>query len=151
MADRITADTDSATLLATLDDLGPSAQPFINAAAQVTAVEILAEMRTRLARQLIGASKPTPSRPDLGQGLTLAGLTSRVAADGNGVVIVDERDPYPMLPYWIERGTKRHDPHSHTAAARPFFDISAQLSQGSHERRIAEALQAAIDAKGLGS
>jgi len=143
-------DVDAGAVIAALERLGDAAQPYINEAAHVSAESIAAEMRRRLARQLGPTLTPTKSRPDLGKGLTMAGISNRPAYDGNGYVVVDEREPFPNLPLWIEKGTKRGDAGSHTADPRPYFYVSAELEVGAHERRIEQAVQEAIDAEGLG-
>lgn len=160
MIDGITADMDDSALRAALAALGPSAQELVNAASHVTATAIEREATMRLRRQL----GPHAT------GATEAGITSRPADNGNGYVVLSARahDAFSLhrssrngrtwtqkvtvsnVPRWIDKGTKRGKPRSHTEPARPFFFISAQLEEGAHARRIAEALQDAINAQGLG-
>lgn len=143
-------EVDADALVQALLSLGDTAQTYVNEADRITAEAVANEARSRLKRQLAGTAVATTSRPDLGQGLTLAGIIAEPAHDGNGYVVSDGRDPYPNLPLWIEKGTKRHDAGSHTAAARPFFYVSALLEQGAHLRRLQDALAAAVSEKGLG-
>ena len=73
----------------------------------------------------------------------MAGIRAEPARGGNGFVVLSEREPFPSLPFWLEKGTKR-------MAARPYFFASALLEESSHRRRIEDALREAIEAKGLG-
>jgi hypothetical protein len=142
MADSITFEVDAFELEKALLSLADDARPFVNEASRDTAAAVVREASARLQRQ-IGRSVAHPSRPDLGQGLTLAGLQSRPAYDGNGYVVVDEREPFPNVPFWLEKGTKH-------MKARPFFYVSMQLEIAAHERRIREALSRTLVATGLG-
>lgn len=141
MADAIVFEFDMAPLEAKLLALGDLAQPYVNEASAVTAQAGAAEARARLARQV---------GPDA-TGRTEAGITARPAYDGNGWVILVERDPFPNLPLWIEKGTKAGEPGSHTAAPRPFFYPAVALEVPAHERRLAEALARCFAAQGLGA
>jgi hypothetical protein len=67
-----------------------------------------------------------------------------------GYQVQATRDWMPNLPLWIEYGTKKGDPHSHTQAAAPFFWPAVALEQSAHTERMAEAVQQGIDAVGLG-
>lgn len=140
MSDEIAVDADMTDLIAALESLGPFAQPFLNAASKQSADSITHEARERLHRKL---------GPDA-TGQTEASIVNRPAFDGNGFVVVAEREPMPNLPLWLEKGTKKGR-STHANIARPFFYVSAQLEEGPHWRRVADALQQAIDAKGLGS
>lgn len=51
---------------------------------------------------------------------------------------------------YLEEGTRRGMPRSHTAAARPWLNPAADVEQGPHGRRMRAAIQAAMDAEGLG-
>lgn len=141
MADSITFEMDAAPLERALNLLGQAAQPFINEASAVSAASIAREAQARLRRQLTGGHST---------GKTEAAISSRPAYDGNGSVVVVERDYMPNLPLWIEKGTKKGKPGSHDSAARPFFYPSADLEVGPHRRRLEIALHDAIDAQGLG-
>lgn len=125
-----------------LNQLGDVAQPFVNEGSGESADAIAREARARLERQT-GHAEARPGRPDLGKGLSAAGLSARPAYDGNGYVVVDEREPFPSVPFWVEKGTV-HMP------ARPFFYVSADLEAGPHLRRMQDALRRAIEASGLG-
>lgn len=138
--DGIFAEFEDAAVRTVLDGLGASAQPFINAAAHETADAIVREAKARLARQL----GPNAT------GQTVANIADRPAYDGNGYIVISEREPFPNVPLWLEKGTKKgHGTHANYA--RPYFYVSAEIEAGAHYRRIGEALQAAIDAKGLGA
>lgn len=139
MADHFEATLDASALLTALAQLGDAAVPFVRAAAQTSAESIVREAQARLARQL----GPNAS------GQTVAGITMRPDTGGTGFIVVAEREPFPNLPLWLEKGTKKGQ-GTHANLPRPFFYVSAELEEGPHERRISEAVQAAIDAQGLG-
>jgi hypothetical protein len=50
---------------------------------------------------------------------------------------------------WLEHGTRRGRPRSHTAAARPWFWPSVRLEVPQHERRISQAIDDAMKAEGF--
>lgn len=133
MSDSITIDVDDNGVEAALNGLADKAQAYVNAGAQETAEAMVREMRSRLERQLGSGAT----------GKTVAGITSRPAYDGNGYIVIAERDPFPSLPFWLEKGTVHMKPHS-------FFYASALLEVHAHERRMREALAQAIAAQGLG-
>lgn len=133
MSDSITIEADSSGLEAALTRMGAIAQPFINAASKETADAIVREARARLARQL----GPNAT------GATVAGIVDRPAADGNGWIVIAEREPMPNLPFWLEKGTKHMQPRS-------FFYPSLAIEAGAHQQRLADALSDAIAAEGLG-
>lgn len=140
MADWIQVALETDAVVAAMLELGDFAQPFVNEAARESAESIEHEAEARLQRQL----GPNAT------GLTLAGIESRPAFDGNGYVVVSENDRMPNLPIWIDDGTKKGKPGSSTQPARPYFWVSVHLEEGAHHRRIGDAIQDAIDAKGLG-
>jgi hypothetical protein len=140
VADGIFATLEDEAIRTVLDGLGASAQPFIAAASKETADRIVVEAQARLRRQLgPGAS-----------GQTEANIAARPAFDRNGFIVISEREPLPNLPLWLEKGTKKGK-GMHANYARPYFYVSAELEAGAHYRRIGEAIQQAIEAKGLGS
>lgn len=130
-------------VMAALARLGDVAQPYVNAASAETARAIVVEAKARLSRQL---------GPEA-TGRTVAAIQSRPAYDNNGSVVVVEREPMPNLPLWLEKGTKygtRKGNAGGNMRARPYFYSSIALEVGAHERRIADAVQQAIEAEGLG-
>lgn len=139
MPDGLTIEADVDALVAALTAFGEDAGPAMLVVAFETGDAVAREARARLQRQLgPGAT-----------GLTLAGITVRKSYDGQGVVVLSEREPFPNVPLWLEKGTKRgHGKHANVA--RPYFYVSAELEQGPHLRRVEEALQALMQAKGLG-
>lgn len=139
MSDSVTVDIDVAALIAALAALGDKAQPYVNDAAHETGDAIVQEAQARLHRQL---------GPDA-TGKTEAGIMSRPADDGLGYIVSATREPLPNLPWWLERGTKKGK-GTHANVARPFFYVSALLEESPHLRRIADAVQQAIDDQGLG-
>ena len=134
MSDGIMVTLEDAALRTVLDGLGASAEPFINDASRETAVAIVGEAKARLARQL----GPHAT------GATVDAITTQAAANGHGFVVISSREAIPKLPVWLEHGTV-------TAEARHYFYVSAEMEAGAHYRRIGEAIQAAIDAQGIGS
>lgn len=140
MADGFVIDVEEAAVIAALEGFGDFAQPYVNQASRQSAESIEREAVSRLRRQLGAFST----------GATEAGISSRPADDDNGYIVVSERDPFANLPLWIEKGTKKGKPGSHSEPARPFFYVSAELEKGAHFRRLEDALQAAADDRGLG-
>ncbi len=141
MTDTLTIELDADDVIAALNALGDTAQPFVTAACRETADAVANEAAARLSRQLAGTSTPSKSRPDRGGGLTLAGI--QVKTSGQSFLVVSDREPFPNLPLWLEKGTKH-------MAARPYFYNAAILEEGPHYRRIEDAIVEAIDAAGLG-
>lgn len=137
--DGIEVDVNTADILAAIARLGPAAEAAVDAAALETATAIVREAKGRLQRQLSGSSS----------GLTLEGIQIE-RADRGGFIVGSSRNPFPNLPLWIEKGTKKGKPRSHAHAPRPYFYDSAELEEGPHLRRVSEAVQQAIDQEGLG-
>lgn len=134
-------DIDVDGVIAALNGLGDAAKPYINTAAQETGESIVREARARLKRQ-VGPQAT---------GKTEQSIVTRPAYDGNGFIVIVEREPFPELPLWLEKGTKPGKrPNRARTHARPFFYVSAELEEGPHFRRIEGALQDAIAEKGLG-
>jgi len=134
--DSVTFDLDAGALFETLTRLGDVAQPYVNEASRQTATAIVREAQDRLHRQL----GPNAT------GATEAGITARPAYDGNGWVVVAENPRMPNLPFWIEKGTKKGKPGSHTMSARPYFYNAAFVEQGPALQRWQAALDAALEA-----
>ena len=137
-----TVEMDASGVLDALTALGPAAQDRVNDASAETAAAVVQEAQSRLRRQL----GPQAT------GQTVASIAAQPARSGNGSVVFSSgRDPFPNLPLWIEKGTRRGKPGSSTQPARPFFYVSVELERGAHYRRLSEALQLAIDDQGLGA
>jgi HK97 gp10 family phage protein len=127
MADRMTITVDHAALLKAMTDLGPAALRFTKAAAKVTADNIKREAQGRVARAT---------------GATGDAITVDETHNGDGyVVFVGNNRTH--IGRFLEFGTKY-------MPARPFLFASATLEAGPHDRRMAEAVQDAIDDVGLG-
>ncbi|HKY90104.1 MAG TPA: hypothetical protein VJM11_03655 [Nevskiaceae bacterium] len=77
-------------------------------------------------------------------GATAAAIVVVESYDGQGYVVLVDRQHMPRLPYWLEYGTRY-------MTARPFLFASALLEEGPHERRITEAVETGIAAAGLGA
>lgn len=97
----------------------------VKAAALVTGRLIASEARGRVARRT---------------GQTAEAIT--VAEVEDAVLVYVGRTAHPAnLAQWLEFGTRR-------MTARPFLYASAQLEEGSHLRRVGEAVQASIQEVG---
>lgn len=127
MSDHLTIDVDTSSLLAALDRLGVVAEKHIREAALETAGRVASEARARVARAT---------------GVTAGAITIDEEKTRPGFrVFVAPTQRAANLPIWLEFGTKR-------MTARPFLFSSARLEEGAHERRVAAALQDAIDEVG---
>lgn len=118
---------DSTALLRDINVLPERMRVRFMRESQTTAQMLEREMRGRLQRQLSPAAT----------GTSVAAITHRVAHDGNGYVVLTERNPYPNLMLWLEKGTQ---PGKRRNFARtpsfPYFYVSIELEAPGHERRI---------------
>jgi len=115
--------------------------PAIKAAARISADRVAAGQRARLSRQLSGTSS----------GTTLANI--KVTSSGPTGWRVSSTNPrMPMLPRWIEKGTKeRTKGHGRgRMPAKPYFWAEVDLEKGPHRRRIEEATEQTAQRLGLG-
>jgi len=128
VADSLTITVDTTALFAALDALGESARAAVKGAAKITADAIAREAGARIPRAT---------------GKTAEGITVEETHNGDGYVVYVKSPRMPNLPLWLEFGTKY-------MTARPYLFSSARLEEGPHLMRVADALQAAINAKGLG-
>ena len=134
MSDSITAEWDTAGVIAAFDRFGAVLEPYLKEAAKDTATAIQREAQARLQRQLgPGAT-----------GKTVANIQIQEARVGVGYVVLSTREPMPNVPIWLERGTSRQRP-------RPYFNSAALLEEGAHRRRIEQAVQQALNDTGLGA
>lgn len=140
MANTLSITFDDTAVVAALTTLGVFAQPYVNEASRESAESMEREAWSRLKRRLSGTST----------GETLAMIEVLPARDGNGYVVVSSNTRMPMLPFWLEKGFDRGKPGSHTQTAWNFFSTAAALEVGPHRRRLSNALQQAIDDRGLG-
>lgn len=76
-------------------------------------------------------------------GKTQEGIVVEETHAGDGYAVVALRQPMPNVPLWLEKGTVHMD-------AQPFFDVAAQVEQGPHLRRVAEALTDELEGLGDG-
>ena len=132
MPNSVTVEVDGTSARTALLTLSQAVQPFVKAAARISADHIAVEARARLDRQLSGTST----------GATVRGITVR-SSGGWGWVVLAGNAREPLLPQWLERGTS-------AMGARPFFRSSARLEEDAHVRRIAGAIAAAIHEHGFG-
>lgn len=133
--DSLTITLDPTEVLAKLEGvrLTTALKPFIKVASRVSADNIAREAKARLSRQLSGTST----------GQTVEGIRVRADRSGWGWVVLSGNAREPMLPHWLERGTRK-------MRARPFFDSSARLEETAHRGRIDAAIHAGLSEYGLG-
>lgn len=147
MADGLVVEVDADDMIAAVSRIGNErAELAVDRAALATSEAIVREARSRLQRQL----GPNAT------GKTVAGIEID-RADRGGFIVGSSRQPFPNLPLWLERGTKKGTRVTRGRArsggnmkARPYFYESAELEEQPHLRRVAEELQREIDAEGLG-
>lgn len=131
MADgfRFSIDVDTAALIRLLNEFGDQAEAALLRAAEETGQAILREAQARVAR----ATGKTY------EGLAVVPLERVTAGAGVAVVQLSRPDTHrardaKKIPRYLERGTRY-------MVAQPYFDVAAQLEQGSHLRRVEEALR----------
>jgi hypothetical protein len=123
-------DVDAAALLQDITRLPDRMRVRFLRESRTTAERLEREMQSRLQRQL------SPSAT----GQTVQSITHRLAHDGNGYVVLTERNPFPNLPLWLEKGTQPGKRKNFARTQRrPFFYASIELEAPGHERRIADA------------
>lgn len=127
MADSFTVTVDTTALFAALDAIPAAVHAHLKAAAKVTATNIAREAKARIRRRT---------------GKTGDAITVEETHNGDGYVIFTGNGRQ-HIAHFLEFGTK-------FMTAKPFLFASARLEEGAHDRRSREAVQAAIDAKGLG-
>lgn len=121
---------DNSALLRDINALPERMRARFMRASQQTAQALEREMKARLQRQLSPAAT----------GTTVASITHRVAHDGNGYVVLTERQQFPNLPLWLEKGTQPGKRRNFARTQRrPFFYASVELEAPGHERRIKDA------------
>lgn len=129
MADLV-IDVDAAGVLAMLEQLGDAAEEHVHAASRETAERVLAGAQSRV-RRATGV---------LHDAITLEAADPRMR--GYRVFVddmIDARGPRAdEFALWHEAGTQH-------MRAQPFMANSAAVEEMGHLRRLAEALQAAID------
>jgi hypothetical protein len=126
MADQLTIDVDASTLLAQLDRLDDAIGERLKAVARVTAEAVRDEARARLARQTAGTGK------------TAEAFTIDEIPGGYRVYVGEVSGRARNVPYWLEEGTVK-------MRKRPFMRDAARLEEGPHMRRVAAAVQDALD------
>lgn len=132
---------DTTGLIKAMVHLLPGAEKYTIAAAEVTATRVRDEAQRRLQRS---------TKPDA-RGVTLRSIQIFEGVKrGPGFAVIPKRAYLPSLPFWIETGTQKGKPGSHTMPPRPFLDPAVELEQAAHQRRMIEAVQQAIRESGLG-
>jgi hypothetical protein len=126
--DQLTIDIDKEAIFAAFDQLGDDAQAILNVEAEQTAQRIANEARARIARRT---------------GKTAEAIEVGPSKSRTGGYIVFVNADRAHIAYWLEWGTK-------FMTKRAFFFAPARLEEGGYLRRVSEALQSAIDARGLG-
>jgi HK97 gp10 family phage protein len=127
VADGFTITVDTAPLLAALAAIPGAVHAHLKAAARITAEAIATEARARVRRRT---------------GQTGEAITVEETHTGDGYVIFVGAGRQHVGSF-LEWGTR-------FMSAKPFLFASARLEEGAHDRRSREAVQAAIDEKGLG-
>ena len=158
MPDHFTIEIDDRALLAALDRVGPAVEKYLKRAAKVTADHIQGEARRRVARRTGKTAEGIEVREDYTRFgyvvVTSDVLSNEEHTRRQGYRTAKLRNAtYANVPHvglYLENGTIQGKPGSHTSAPRRFFDVSAQVEQGPHRLRVAEAIQQAIDDVGLG-
>jgi len=150
MADRFVIEVDTRELLAALDAIPAAILLNLKAAAKITADNIAREAKSRIARRT---------------GETAEGIHVEESYGGNGYVVLmgdvvsgqetasrqarglksakSKLHQMKHVGIWLEFGTKH-------MTKREFFFPSARLEEAAHDRRAREAVQDAINSKGLG-
>lgn len=151
MPDSITFDLDTTAVDAALATFPDVLRRTVNAACETTANAIAAEARNRLSRQLKGTSIARKNRPDLGQNMSVEGIRTKAPYDGNGWLVYSDREPFPNVELWLEKGTRAGKRRNFARTpAEPFFYVSIALEVNNHERRLIDAMQEAASETGLG-
>lgn len=147
----LTINADLTTLERAFSSLSTVLQARVNEACQATAEAVVVEAKARLGRQIKGTSIATKARTDLGQNLTVEGIHAQPAYNGNGWVVLSDREPFGNVPLWLERGTRVGERHNFARTPpESYFYPSLTLQVGPHEQRLIEAMQAAANETGLG-
>lgn len=126
MADSLTVTIED-TASPEFDQVAELIAVYTLAAAEITADRIASEARGRIRRRT---------------GQTAEAITVEDAYRGDGYVVLVGRRRHHVGRY-LEYGTRFMRP-------RPFLHASARLEEAAHDRRLREAIQAAIDEAGLG-
>jgi HK97 gp10 family phage protein len=127
MSEFLSVQADTADLLAALTAMPEVVAVFAKRAALVTGNRIAHEMKARIVRRT---------------GATGDAITVEELHDGSGYIVF-VGDGRQHIASFLEFGTKH-------MTKRDFFFAAARLEEGPHARRIEDAVQAAIDSRGLG-
>ena len=123
----MTVDVDTRALFAAMDAVPAAVLAHLKANAKITADNIKREQQARIKRRT---------------GATGEAITVEQTHDGTGYVVFPGQQR-THVAHFLEFGTK-------FMSAGAFFFAAARLEEGAHDRRAREAVQAAIDSKGLG-
>jgi hypothetical protein len=127
VSDRMTIDVDTTALVAALEAIPDAVHAYLKAAAKVTAENIATEARARIRRRT---------------GATGNAIVVEETHSGDGYVVY-VGDGRQHIGSYLEFGTR-------FMTGTPWLFPSARLEEGAHDRRSRDAVQAAIDEKGLG-
>lgn len=128
--DLVTVTVEQDTLTPAVERLPAALSSLLDAVARDTAHRLQAEVRARIRRQTAGT------------GQTEAAIVVEKIDGGYRVSSGNQGKRPAMLPIWLEYGTKHMHP-------RPAWAAAAALEEGTHRRRVEDAMQAA--AEGLGA
>jgi HK97 gp10 family phage protein len=119
---------DTAAALAAVDQVPDSVHRGTDAVTAQTATSVATEARARVARRT---------------GATAASIRVRPTKDGYGYVVIAGPPANPMRARYLEFGTRY-------MYARPFLLVSASLEAPTYRDKVGAAVQAGVDAEGLG-
>lgn len=115
----IDVELDASGAITALETLGVAVERHLRPVAELTATRIAREAELRVHRRT---------------GQHFKGV---VVAEHEGAFIVYPQADPANLGIWLEFGTKRADRH-------PFLGPALELERGSHARRVADAINAAV-------
>lgn len=165
MPDSFSVTLDDAALLAGLKRLGTTVEKYTIPAALETAKAVQREARARVARRSGATAEGIVVREDYvrkgyivttgdvlaaGERTLSAGLAMGMQPGKARKWASRGYTQQKHVGLYLEGGTKKGQPRSHTAAPRPFLGPAADVEQGPHGRRMRAAIQAAIDDAGFG-
>lgn len=169
MADGFRVDVETAGLLRAMAAMPAAVQARLMEACRETALAIQTSARARLSGMTHGTGETArgivaePSYDGKGYVVRTSDMVSG-AERARRVELANRfdlsgrnrrftRSIYESVPHiglWVEAGTVRGEPRSHTAPARPFLWPAANAENGPYERRVRDAIRDATEDVGLG-
>ena len=151
----LTASVESTALIAALDRLGVSVETYTKPTAKITADNIAREAKARVARRTGETAAGIVVDEDYGKvgyvvrtsdvvsGQERAQRESEINSRASRLRANRTYQQEAHVGLYLEYGTKH-------MSKREFFFPSVRLEEAAHDRRMRDAIQAAIDACGLG-